>query len=247
VTIVRPVGINISERHEVSGRALTIGGGAELPRLLAAAPGRPRLELLAAADATSGLRAFYAERPDVVVLHRALADGDGLEVMATIRELSDVPILVVSEDDEEAERVRILRAGADDCVAGGVGAAEMLARIEVLLRRPRAGEAPRALNDDFLHIDRASHRVEVLGVEVELTPTEFRMLATFAENPGRVLGHGQLLEMVWGDVMRGRDEVKLYVSYLRRKLGAAARVDPVETVRGIGYRYRPRRLSGQGA
>jgi DNA-binding response OmpR family regulator len=68
------------------------------------------------------------------------------------------------------------------------------------------------------------------------------MLATFAENPGRVLGHGQLLELVWGSGLRERDEVKLYVSYLRRKLLAAARVDPVETVRGIGYRYRPRRV-----
>ena len=66
------------------------------------------------------------------------------------------------------------------------------------------------------------------------------MLATFAENPGRVLGHGQLLELVWGDRIRERDEVKLYVSYLRRKLGGAADVDPVETVRGVGYRYRPR-------
>jgi DNA-binding response OmpR family regulator len=80
----------------------------------------------------------------------------------------------------------------------------------------------------------------VLGNEVALTPIEFRMLATFAENPGRVLGHGQLLELVWGDKIRERDEVKLYVSYLRRKLNYAAAVDPVETVRGVGYRYRPR-------
>lgn len=240
--------MNISDLQGISGRALAIGGGAELRRLLAAARGDSRVELLAAADAASGLRAFYVERPDVVVLQRNLADGDGLAVMTTIRGLSDVPILVLSEDDDEAERVRILRAGADDCVAKDVGVAELLARIEALLRRPRAGTtAPPAVNDDFLHIDRTSHRVEVLGVEVELTPTEFRMLATFAENPGRVLGHGQLLEMVWGDVMRGRDEVKLYVSYLRRKLATAARVDPVETVRGVGYRYRPRRLGEQGA
>jgi len=83
------------------------------------------------------------------------------------------------------------------------------------------------------------HRVEALGIEVPLTPTEFRMLGAFAENPGRVLGHGQLLDMVWGDRIRAKDEVKLYVSYLRRKLGAAG-VDPVETVRGVGYRYQPR-------
>jgi DNA-binding response OmpR family regulator len=72
------------------------------------------------------------------------------------------------------------------------------------------------------------------------------MLATFAENPGQVLGHGQLLELVWGDRIRERDEVKLYVSYLRRKLGGAADVDPVETVRGVGYRYRPRLVKPNG-
>src|SRR6201999_4140176 len=96
--------------------------------------------------------------------------------------------------------------------------------------------------DDFLQIDRARHRVTVLGVEIGLTPTEFRMLEAFAANPGRVLGHGQLLDDVWGDRIRGRDEVKLYVSYLRRKL-AVAGIDPVETVRGVGYRYAPRRLA----
>jgi DNA-binding response OmpR family regulator len=68
------------------------------------------------------------------------------------------------------------------------------------------------------------------------------MLATFAENPGRVLSHDQLLDRVWGDRIRERDEVKLYVSYLRRKLADAAAVDPVETVRGVGYRYLPRRI-----
>jgi DNA-binding response OmpR family regulator len=109
------------------------------------------------------------------------------------------------------------------------------------MRRPRQGDLrPVVLTDEYVEIDRVRHRVMVLGHEVALTPIEFRMLATFAENPGRVLGHGQLLELVWGDRIRERDEVKLYVSYLRRKLGGAADVDPVETVRGVGYRYRPR-------
>ena len=102
------------------------------------------------------------------------------------------------------------------------------------------------LTDEFVEIDRVRHRCSVLGNEVALTPIEFRMLATFAENPGRVLGHGQLLELVWGDRIRERDEVKLYVSYLRRKLGGAADVDPVETVRGVGYRYRPRLMKTNG-
>jgi DNA-binding response OmpR family regulator len=186
------------------------------------------------------LRAFYERQPDLVVLDLELPDADGLDVLATVRALSDVPVLALTGDEEEG-RVAALRAGADDCVSKPPPEAELDARIEALMRRPRQGDLrPVILTDEYVEIDRVRHRVMVLGHEVSLTPIEFRMLATFAENPGRVLGHGQLLELVWGDRIRERDEVKLYVSYLRRKLGGAADVDPVETVRGVGYRYRPR-------
>jgi two-component system KDP operon response regulator KdpE len=186
------------------------------------------------------LRAFYERQPDLVVLDLELPDADGLEVLATMRALSDVPVLALSGDEEDG-RVAALRAGADDCVSKPPLEAELAARLDALMRRPRQGDLrPVVLTDEYVEIDRVRHRVVVLGHEVALTPIEFRMLATFAENPGRVLGHGQLLELVWGDRIRERDEVKLYVSYLRRKLGGAADVDPVETVRGVGYRYRPR-------
>jgi DNA-binding response OmpR family regulator len=186
------------------------------------------------------LRAFYERQPDLVVLDLDLPDADGLDILATIRSLSDVPVLALTGDEEEG-RVAALRAGADDCVSKPPLQAELDARIDALMRRPRQNDLrPVVLTDEYVEIDRVRHRVMVLGREVALTPIEFRMLATFAENPGRVLGHGQLLELVWGDRIRERDEVKLYVSYLRRKLGGAADVDPVETVRGVGYRYRPR-------
>lgn len=175
-----------------------------------------------------------------------LPDADGLDILATIRALSDVPVIALTGHDEE-QRIAALRCGADDCVSKPPPDAELQARLEALLRRPRQGDLrPVVLTDEFLEIDRVRHRVSVLGNEVALTPIEFRMLATFAENPGRVLGHGQLLELVWGDRIRERDEVKLYVSYLRRKLGGAADVDPVETVRGVGYRYRPRLVKAGG-
>lgn len=209
---------------------------------LAATLDAAEIRLVNARTGRAGLKAFYAERPDVVVLDLDLRDPDGFEVLIRVRELSDVPVLVVAgEGSRGEERVRALRAGADDCVSRPLSRTETVARIEALLRRSRADAQPSAvLDDEFVHIDRLRHRVEVLGVEVALTPTEFRMLSTFAEHPGRVLGHGQLLEMVWGEGTRERDEVKLYVSYLRRKLGKAAKVNPVETVRGVGYRYRPR-------
>ena len=163
-------------------------------------------------------------------------DADGLDILATIRALSDVPVIALTGHDEE-QRIAALRGGADDCVSKPPPEAELQARLEALLRRPRQGDLrPVVLTDEFVEIDRVRHRVSVLGHEVALTPIEFRMLATFAENPGRVLGHGQLLELVWGDRIRERDEVKLYVSYLRRKLGGRAG-DLIETVRGVGYRF----------
>ncbi len=165
-------------------------------------------------------------------------------MLEKIRELSDVPVVMVtSQDRGGSERIQALRGGADDCVTRPVSWQEMLARVEALLRRPRSQGQSTLLSDEYIHIDRVRHRVEVLGVEVSLTPTEFKMLTTFVSNPGRVLGHGQILELVWGRGLRERDEVKLYVSYLRRKLREAAEVDPVETVRGVGYRYRPRKSS----
>jgi DNA-binding response OmpR family regulator len=222
-------------------KALVIGGGLAVQGTLGDTLGSAGIEFVQAGDGGDGLRAFYLEHPDVVVLDLELPDTNGLAVLQTIRELSDVPIVAVTEEDSN-ERVRGLRAGADDCVTAPISDEEMSARIEALLRRVRrcGQELPAVLTDEFLKIDHARHRVEVLGVEVSLTPIEFRMLSSFAANPGRVLGHGQLLDLVWGDRIRDRDEVKLYVCYLRRKLGDAARLDPVETVRGVGYRYAPR-------
>lgn len=224
-------------------KALVIGDDPGQRRSLQALLASMEIEVVQTDNGRAGLRAFYAAQPDVVVLDLELEQIDGFEVLATIRELSDVPVMVLCRPNGgDMERVRTLRAGADDCMSKPFSRPELLARIEALLRRPRAKTQPAAvLADEFVHIDRVRHRVEVLGVEVALTPTEFRMLATFAEHPGRVLGHAQLLEMVWGNGIRERDEVKLYVSYIRRKLEQAAKVNPIETVRGVGYRYRPRR------
>jgi DNA-binding response OmpR family regulator len=201
------------------------------------------LLLLAAADGAAGIETLSAEQPDLLLVGLALPDVDGVELIRAVRGLSEVAILALGSGDGETERIEALRAGADDCVTTPTSAEEIFARVEALLRRARPQpEIEPVLEDEFVRIDHPRHRVEVLGVEVGLTPIEFRMLTAFAENPGRVLDHGQLLDLVWGDRIRDRDEVKLYVSYLRRKLGAAADVDPVETVRGVGYRYRPRRV-----
>jgi DNA-binding response OmpR family regulator len=206
--------------------------------------------MVRARNGNDGLRALHEHQPDLVVLDLDLADIDGLDLLATIRASSDVPLIALTGQAEE-ERIAVLCAGADDCLSKPPSEPELEARVEALLRRPRQNDLQAmVLTDEFVEIDRVRHRVAVLGNEVALTPIEFRMLTTFAENPGRVLGHGRLLELVWGDRVRERDEVTLYVSYLRRKLAGAAGVDPVETVRGVGYRYRPRLVDaadGNGA
>jgi DNA-binding response OmpR family regulator len=198
---------------------------------------------ITATDGRTALKAFYRERPDAVVLALEIPELNGWEVLATIRELSDVPVLILADGDTEAEKVRALRAGADDFMSKPFGRAEILARVEALLRRPRASETPVMFADDFVQIDHIRHEVEALGAKIVLTPTEFRMLAAFSRHAGQALTHSQLLELVWGEGRRDQREVKLYVSYLRRKLRAVG-VEPIETVRGIGYRYRPQRVDG---
>jgi DNA-binding response OmpR family regulator len=167
---------------------------------------------------------------------------DGWQVLERIRELSDVPVLMLTARAEELDKVRGLRAGADDYVTKPFGRQELLARIDAGLRRSRSREeAPESYADGFVMIDFPQRAVQAGGQEVSLTPLEFRLLAAFVRNPNQVLTHEQLLELVWGDERAAeRDQVKLYVGYLRRKLGAPPGGEsPIETMRGFGYRYRP--------
>ena len=193
-----------------------------------------------ARDGQEALRALYDVRPDLVILDVAMPELDGFEALQRIRDLSDVPVLMLTARDTEMDKVRGLRGGADDYVTKPFGRAELLARVDALLRRSAGGtEAPEGYADDLLRVDFAQRTVEVEGRELRLTPQEFRMLAAFVRHPGQVLSHDQLLELVWGDAYASsRDQVKLYVGYLRRKLREASDAEPIETVRGFGYRYR---------
>lgn len=222
-------------------RVLLIEGNAPARQALVELLERAGIGTVSAADGQEALQRFYRERPRAVLLSLELSEPSGWDVLAMIRELSDVPLLVLAGDDTRAEMVRALRAGADDFVSKPFSPSELLARVEALLRRPYAGDAPTLFADDFVQIDHLRHEVEALGAKIVLTPTEFRMLAAFSRHAGQALSHSRLLELVWGTGQRDRNEVKLYVSYLRRKLRTAG-VEPIETVRGIGYRYRPQRV-----
>ena len=225
-------------------RVLLIEDAFDIQDLLRAIVEREGMEAILAGDGREGLRAFYKHRPDLVVLDLGLPEIDGLDVLERIRELGDVPVLILTARGGELDKVRGLRGGADDYLTKPFGRQELVARMEAILRRARAHDpaAAEVLADELLEIDFPHRRVTAAGIEVELTPTEFRLAAAFARHPDQVLSRDQILEMVWGDSTRhSPDQVRLYVGYLRRKLRDASGVEPIETVRGFGYRYSPRR------
>jgi DNA-binding response OmpR family regulator len=203
--------------------------------------GRRGFTVSEASDGQEALRTFFAKRPDLVVLDVTMPVLDGWRALERIRELSDVPVVMLTARATELEKTRGLRAGADDYVTKPFGRQEFLARIEALLRRSGTRDAePESYSDAFLTIDFAQRTVVVQGKPVELTPLEFRLLGAFVRHPNQVLTQDQLIELVWGDASASRDQVKLYVGYLRKKLSPdAPNAAPIETRRGFGYAYRP--------
>ena len=189
-------------------------------------------------DGRAGLRAFHETRPDVVVLDIGLPDLDGWAVLERIRDLSDVPVLVLTARNLELDKVRGLQAGADDYLTKPFGNSELVARVQALVRR--ASPPPRApqtlvLDEAGLSLDVAAREVRVDGEVVTLTPLEFRLLHALLEDRGRVISPEELLELAWSDpVGTSPERVKFAILRLRRKLGQAGSY--IRNVRGFGYR-----------
>ena len=142
-----------------------------------------------ACDGHDGLRQFYSLQPDLVILDVAMPRLDGMRALERIRELSDVPVLLLTAKDRELEKVSGLKAGADDYMTKPFGRQELVARAETLLRRSsnRGAKSPEVISDSLVTVDFAQARVTVAGTTVSLTPLEFRLLATFLQNPNQVL------------------------------------------------------------
>ena len=222
-------------------RVLVVDDEADIRGLLAELLRRAGHEVVEAENGRAGLRAFHSSPPDLVLLDVSMPELDGWQTLERIRDLSDVPVLMLTARGDELERVRGLQAGADDYVVKPFGRQELLARIETLLRRVQRDPGPDRYSDGLLDVDFGNRSLTVAGQEVRLTPLEFKLLATFVRHPNQVLSREQLLAIVWNDPYAiSRDQVRLYVGYLRRKLARAdARIAPIETVRGFGYRFRP--------
>ncbi len=187
------------------------------------------------------MRLFHDHRSALVVLDIGLPGLDGWQVLERIRDMSDVPILVLTAHSLEAEKVRGLRSGADDYLTKPFGNSELLARVQALLRRDRSSRLePDVYDDGRLQVRFAEREVLADGKSAVLTPIEFRLLAALVHHVGQVLSAQQLLEQAWNDPLAiGPDRVKFSILRLRQKLGWRSPDGPIEAVRGFGYRYVP--------
>ncbi len=222
-------------------RVLVVDDDRNLIRLLTESLETGGYAVATAVNGLEGLRQLYLTRPDLVVLDVMMPRMDGWETLARVREMSDVPVIMLTARDAEADRLRGFELGVDDYVTKPFSLAELNARVRAVLgRASRSGGeavAPPVVVGDLL-VDFGARRVLKCGQALALTPTEYRLLAVLAENAGRTLSHEQLLERVWGpEYVDEPGYVKRYVWYLRQKVeDDPSRPRYVETVRGFGYR-----------
>jgi two-component system phosphate regulon response regulator PhoB len=196
-----------------------------------------------AAGGPEALAAVESERPDLIILDLMLPGLSGYEVLAELRRRPDgteTPVIVLTARREEADRIKGLELGADDYVTKPFSPQELVLRVAAVLRRVRSPAvmgAGRVLRGGAIAVDLNAMRVEVEGEEVQLTPTEYRLLVALLERRGRVQSRRHLLQAAWDvHVQIETRTVDMHVQRLRGKLGPAG--DLIETVRGFGYRFR---------
>jgi two-component system, OmpR family, phosphate regulon response regulator PhoB len=181
------------------------------------------------------------ERPDLILLDWMLPGISGIEVCRLIRakpESRDIPIIMLTARSEEAEKVRGLATGADDYLVKPFSVPELLMRIKTILRRLNPDAVAEQLNAGDLVVNRKSRRVNRGVRDVNLSPTEFRLLEQLMQNPGRVYSRGQLLDTVWGrDAFVDERTVDVHVGRLRKSLSRGKEADPIRTVRATGYAF----------
>jgi DNA-binding response OmpR family regulator len=222
-------------------RLLVVEDDADIALALRLVLKRAGHEVQHAKDGREGLRAVHDLRPELILLDIGLPGLDGWQVLERVRDISDVPILMLTAHGQESEKVRGLRGGADDYLTKPFANSELLARVEALLRRAGSTKWSGDLFDDgTVRLDPASRSVFVGDLEARLTPTEFRLLNVLVQHQGALLSPTQLLSHAWDDPTGiAPERVKFAVLRLRRKLGwSDPGSSPIESVRGFGYRYR---------
>jgi two-component system KDP operon response regulator KdpE len=220
-------------------RILVVDDEQQIQRFLRPSLTAAGYDVVAAATGAEALRLAAQAAPEAVLLDLGLPDIDGKDIIAQLRTWSDVPVIVLSARDREAEKIAALDLGANDYVGKPFGIGELLARLRAVLRQRSTGPAtsPRlALGDLTLDID--AHKAARAGQALRLTPKEFDLLALFMRHPGRVLTHRQILGTVWGPAHHADTQyLRVFVGQLRQKIEtdpAAPRI--ILTEPGVGYR-----------
>jgi two-component system, OmpR family, KDP operon response regulator KdpE len=221
-------------------RVLVVDDERPIRRFLQASLSAHGCTVFEAATGQEALAAVATDRPDVVILDLGLPDIDGIEVTRQLREWTQIPIIILSVREHEADKIAALDAGADDYLTKPFGVGELLARLRVALRHATqpAGESTFATGD--LTVDLVQRVVMVGGHEIQLTPTEYDLLRVLVTNAGKVLTHRQLLRQVWGVGYEGETHLlRVNMSNLRRKIEPEpTRPAYVITEPGVGYRLR---------
>ncbi|MBM2810846.1 MAG: two component transcriptional regulator, winged helix family [Chloroflexi bacterium] len=198
-------------------------------------------QVIEAADGETGLELFFQARPDAIVLDIGLPGMSGIDVLQQVKPASDIPVIMLSAHEDEADIVRALEIGADDYIKKPCSYLELTARLKAVLRRADLA-APNSARNQFsvagLTIQFASHNVELHGRPISLTNTEYRLLYHLVRNAGFVMSHSALLQRAWGSESYGTDVVRVYVSRLRAKIEQ----DPdspryILTKPGVGYLF----------
>ena len=181
------------------------------------------------------------ERPDLIVLDWMLPGISGIEVCRLLRsrpETREIPVIMLTARGEENERVRGLATGADDYIVKPFSVPELLARIKTILRRVNPDAIAERLKAGDIALDRRTRRVTRATRDIVLSPTEFRLLEYLMQSPGRVYSRSQLLDAVWGrDIYVDERTVDVHVGRLRKCLKRGREIDPIRTVRGMGYSF----------
>jgi two-component system alkaline phosphatase synthesis response regulator PhoP len=223
----------------MSKRILIVDDEPKIVRVLRGYLEAASFQVIAAYDGMEALAAFRREAPDLIVLDLMLPEVDGLDVARAIRRESDVPIIMLTARVDEADRLIGLELGADDYVTKPFSPREVVARVRAVLRRTGASEpTSRVIAAGDVNLDLDKRQASVSGRPVELTPTEFDLLATLVENPGRVFSRMQLLDRIQGYTYEGYERtIDAHVKNLRQKIED----DPKQphyilTVYGLGYK-----------
>jgi DNA-binding response OmpR family regulator len=236
-------------------RILVIDDETPIRRFLAIALGSGGFEVSEAERGRRGVELVATSAPDAVILDLGLPDMDGKAVITAIREWSQVPILILSVRDGEAEKIAALDAGADDYVTKPFATGELMARLRALLRkRPASAPEKSEISVGGLLVNLATRSVEVDGLEAKLTRKEFDVLALLARNTGRLVGHRQILTTIWGSAhVEDTHYLRIAIGHIREKIGDdAANPRFIVTEPGVGYRLKsdesghPNKLNNSG-